>query len=199
MFDLIPFLSYVLVVTFTPGPNNIMSMVNATQFGYKKTLKFIFGIATGFFVIMFSSCYFNLYLFNLFPKVKMLMSILGASYMLYLAYIIMTAHNKKNTDNPRLNSYYAGIALQFVNFKVILYGITVTSNFIIPYYQSNFLLLLFSIILTMFAVASTSCWAFFGVFFERFLSKYQKPFNITMGLLLIYCAYSISGIKLLFA
>jgi threonine/homoserine/homoserine lactone efflux protein len=36
MFNLSALLSYVLVSTFTPGPNNIMSMTNGTNFGYKK-------------------------------------------------------------------------------------------------------------------------------------------------------------------
>jgi hypothetical protein len=32
------FLSYVLVTTFTPGPNNIMSMSNASRYGFKKSI-----------------------------------------------------------------------------------------------------------------------------------------------------------------
>ena len=198
MFELMPFLSYVLVVTFTPGPNNIMSMVNATQFGYKKTLNFLLGIFSGFVVIMILSCYFNLFLFNMLPKVKIFMGILGSGYMLYLAFIIMVNSTKKNTNNQRLNSFYTGMTLQFVNPKVILYGITVVSNFIIPYYRSDFSLIIFSFSLALIAFISTSCWALFGVFFERFLSRYRRPFNIAMGLLLIYSAVSISGIKLLF-
>ncbi|HWJ02835.1 MAG TPA: lysine transporter LysE, partial [Verrucomicrobiae bacterium] len=31
------FLSYVLVTSFTPGPNNIMSMSNASRYGFKKS------------------------------------------------------------------------------------------------------------------------------------------------------------------
>ncbi|MDD4708424.1 MAG: lysine transporter LysE, partial [Firmicutes bacterium] len=29
------FISYVLVTTFTPGPNTIMSMSNASRYGFK--------------------------------------------------------------------------------------------------------------------------------------------------------------------
>ena len=195
MFELIPFLTYVFVITFTPDPNNIMSMVNATHFGFKKTLNFILGIFTGFVIIMVSSSYFNLFLFNILPKVKIIMGILGAGYMLYLAFIIMTSSTKKKGKNSQLNSFYAGMTLQFVNPKVILYGITVTSNFIIPYYQSNFSLIFFSLFLASVAFISTSCWALFGVFFERFLFRYQKPFNVVMGLLLIYSAFSMLEIK----
>lgn len=215
MFNLSAFLSYVFAVTFTPGPNNIMSMANASKYGYKKTLEFILGIFTGFIIIMILSSYFNLLLFNIMPKIKVFMSILGAGYMIYLAIKIMNSKepvddedhegiadenttHKFNKDRKNVNSFFTGMTMQFVNPKVILYGITVISNFIIPYYQSNIAFILFSIFLAFIAFISTSCWALFGTLLNRFLSKYRKQFNIIMGLLLIYSAFSISGITHLF-
>lgn len=215
MFNLGAFLSYVFVVSFTPGPNNIMSMANASKFGYKKTLEFISGVCTGFFVIMILCSYFNLLLFNLMPKVKIFMGILGAVYMIYLAVKIMKSKEevddkddkdipdenkfqKSNKDKNNISSFFTGIAMQFVNPKAILYGITVISNFIIPHYKSNIALIMFSIFLALIGFMSTSFWALFGSLFNKFLSKYRKQFNIAMGLLLIYSAISISGITHLF-
>lgn len=199
MFNLASFLSYVFVVTFTPGPNNIMSMVNANKFGYKRTLRFMLGIFTGFIIIMLLSSYFNLLLFNVIPKIKIFMGILGAIYMTYLAFKTMTSKNStEDKGNEKLNTFSTGLTMQFLNPKVILYGITVISNFIIPYYNSNITLVLFSVFLGSAAFISISCWALFGVLFQKFLSKYRKPFNIVMGLLLIYSAISISGITHLF-
>lgn len=215
MFNLGTFLSYVFVVTFTPGPNNIMSISNASKFGYKKTLKFILGISTGFLVIMLLCSYFNLLLFNIIPKIKVFMGILGSVYMIYLAIKVMKSKDRvndvgdkevtdENNDNEPnkgrkdLNSFFTGMTMQFVNPKVILYGITVISNFVIPYYKSNTTLILFSLFLAFIAFIATSCWALFGSLFNKFLSKYRKQFNIVMGLLLIYSALSISGIAHLF-
>lgn len=195
MFKIIPFLSYVFAVTFTPGPNNIMSMVNANRFGYKKTLRFILGIFTGFIVIMVLCSYFNLLLFNLIPRIKVFMGILGAAYMTYLAIKIMKSKEDGDSEgDEHLNSFFTGMTMQFVNPKVILYGITVISNFIIPYYKSKIALIFFSIFLAAVALAATSCWALFGTLFKKFLLKYRRPFNIIMGLLLLYSAISISGI-----
>lgn len=215
MFNIGAFLTYVFAVTFTPGPNNIMSMANASKFGYKKTLEFISGIFTGFIIIMILSSYFNLLLFNLMPKIKVFMSILGAGYMIYLAIKIMKSREKtddkdnvESTDESKthifkrgkndLNSFFTGMTMQFVNPKVILYGITVISNFIIPYYKSNIAIILFAFFLAFVAFLATSCWALFGSLFNKFLSKYRRQFNIAMGLLLIYSALSISGITHLF-
>lgn len=203
MFDIIPFLSYVFVMTFTPGPNNIMSMANANKFGFKSTIKFMLGIATGFAIIMLLSSYFNLLLFNLLPKVKGVMGILGAAYMIYLAIKIVksddqTSKSEDEGDGPKKNSnissYFIGLTMQFVNPKGLIFGITVASNFIIPYYKSHGVLLLFSILLAVIALASTTSWALLGSIFQRFLSRYRKQFNIVMGLLLVYSAISISGL-----
>ncbi len=38
------FLSYVIITTFTPGPNNIMSMSNASRYGFRKSLPFNVGV-----------------------------------------------------------------------------------------------------------------------------------------------------------
>ena len=95
MFNLGAFLSYVFVVTFTPGPNNIMAMANAGKYGFRRTLKFNLGVFTGFLVLLLSSSYFNLFLFNVIPKIRTFMGILGAGYMVYLAFKIMNGKEKK--------------------------------------------------------------------------------------------------------
>jgi cysteine/O-acetylserine efflux protein len=192
MANLLPFLSYVFVTTFTPGPNNIMSMSNANQFGFRKTQRFIMGVSAGFAVIMLICSYFNLLLYNVMPKIKVVMGILGALYMVYLAFkIIMSKPHAEEGKNEKLNSFLSGLALQFVNPKVILYGITVIGNFVIPYSKSGISLLLFSLFLAFVGFLATSCWAVFGVLFQQVLAKYEKPFNVIMSLLLVYSAVSI--------
>lgn len=38
MHNLPAFLSYVIITTFTPGPNNIMAMSNSSRYGFKNSL-----------------------------------------------------------------------------------------------------------------------------------------------------------------
>jgi threonine/homoserine/homoserine lactone efflux protein len=85
----------------------------------------------------------------------------------------------------------SGLLLQFVNPKVILYGITTVSTFIVPYYKSAFVLTGFSAILAFIGFVSTCCWALFGSMFQRFLIKNDKLVNTIMALLLVYCAVSL--------
>jgi cysteine/O-acetylserine efflux protein len=190
-----PFLSfflYVIVTSFTPGPNNIMAMVFANKYGLKKTIRFCFGVGAGFFVIMVLSSYFNLILKNYIPRIQSIMSILGALYMVYLALKIVTSKDKGEDSSGNKNyGFVTGMLLQFINPKGILYGITAISTFILPYYSSNFSLLLFSIILAFVGFMSTLCWSMFGAIFSRFLSKYRSQFNAIMALLLVYSAVTI--------
>lgn len=188
----VSFLIYVFVMSFTPGPNNIMAMLFANQYGFKKTLRFCLGVGAGFFVIMILSSYFNLLLHNVIPKIELAMMILGAGYMLYLAVkIIMSTNSANNDGEGKYNSFLAGMLLQFVNPKGVLYGITVVATFILPYHSSNSSLWLLSLFLGFVGILSTCSWSLFGSVFQKFLSTYKKQFNIAMALLLVYSAVSI--------
>ncbi|MDF2683736.1 MAG: lysine transporter LysE [Brevibacillus sp.] len=185
----IPFLLYVLVTSFTPGPNNIMSMAYASRSGYKHTLRFILGVAVGTTVIALLSSFFNLLLFSFIPKVKLWMSIFGGLYMVYLAMKMLMHKPRVNEDkHEKLNSFFSGFILQFINPKVILYAITAISTFIIPFYHSRGSLILFSCFLGLIGYGSTSSWALFGAIFQSFLRKYERAFHIVMGLILLYSA-----------
>jgi cysteine/O-acetylserine efflux protein len=186
------FLSYVFVTAYTPGPNNILAMSNANRYGLKKSMKFNFGVGAGFVIIMLLCSYFNLFMYSFIPKIEFAMKIVGGLYMLYLCVkIIRSKPAAESTDEGKLNSFLTGMWLQFVNPKVILYGITAFSTFVIPYYQSNTALILFSLLLAVIGCSGTICWAIFGAMFQRFLSRYRIQFNIAMGLLLLYSAVSI--------
>lgn len=199
MQNLESFLFYVLIAIFTPGPNNIIAMATGSRLGYKKTFPFVIGVITGFFIVFMLSIYFNLILFNLLPKVKIFMSFIGAGYMLYLAFKIMKSswndNNSKHAKKEDENLFVLGVFLQFINPKGILFSITVVGNFVIPYYSSTFTYLLFGLSLASLGFIACSSWALFGSLFSNFMAKYNKQFNFVMGILLIYTAYSISGIS----
>lgn len=186
------FLLFVFVASFTPGPNNIMAMAFANQYGLKKTTTFSFGVGFGFFIITLTCISFNLFLTNLLPAIQLPLTILGVGYMLYLAYKILTSKDgeSKTSKNDR-NLFLIGMFLQFVNPKGILYGLTVVSTFILPNYTSLFSYITASLFLGMVGVASTFCWSLFGSILQNYIRRYRKAFNILMAVLLVYSALSI--------
>lgn len=186
------FLSYVLVTTFTPGPNNIMSMSNASRYGFKKSISFNIGIFFGFFIIIALCSTFSLTLYSLIPSVKPAMTCIGSVYILWLAWkTYKSKPHREDESNKHTNTFLAGFLLQFVNPKVILYGITTVSTFIVPYYKSMLALAFFSILLAFIGFIATCCWSLFGSVFQRFLVKNTSVINVAMALLLVYCAVSL--------
>ena len=186
------FLSYVLVTTFTPGPNNIMSMSNASRYGFKKSILFNVGVFFGFLIILALCSIFSVTLYSLIPSIKPIMTYIGAAYILWLAWKTYksTPHSEGKSEKHS-NTFLSGLLLQFVNPKVIIYGITTVSTFIVPYYDSVFVLAGFTVFLASIGFISTCCWSMFGSVFQRFLFKNDKLVSIIMALLLIYCAVSL--------
>ena len=136
-----------------------------------------------------SICAFANFAFMKFvPSLHIWLSLFGAGYMLYLAIHIMRSKPHMEEENQSLNTFGAGLSMQLINPKLILYGLTVFSNFIIPIYQSIPVLMLFVLFLAIVGLIATSSWAYFGVVFRTFFAKYERIINIAMGLLLIYTA-----------
>lgn len=191
--NLYPFLTYVFVTTFTPGPNNILSMSNAMRYGYRRTLSFLVGVAVGFSVLLLICGLLNVALVNLIPQMRFWLNLFGAAYMIYLAAHIALSKSTDDALKPQggakdLNTFGAGFVLQFINLKGILYGVTVFSLFITPAYQNPVVVSLFAPLLAGVCFVATSSWALGGNLFRSFLRKYERWFNLAMAALLIYTA-----------
>lgn len=183
------FFSYVFLTAFTPGPNNIMSMTNASKYGFKKAFPFNLGVLYGFLIVMSCCAVFSSVLYDFIPSVKPVMLCIGTAYILWLAWTIWRDKPHEGKKGlSQTNTAISGMALQFANVKVILYGITAMSSFILPYNRSFAIIATFILILTAIGFAATCCWSLFGAAFERFFKKYGKVLNIIMALLLVYCA-----------
>ncbi|MCK8060747.1 MULTISPECIES: LysE family transporter [unclassified Fusibacter] len=196
MFNLTAFLSYAVVVIFTPGPNNIISLALANKIGFKKAVNYPIGVMIGFFILLLLSSFFNLLLANLIPAIRNYMGILGALYMLLLAYKILVSQNgsDKNEEVKSQGLILYGISMQFMNPKAILFAVTIVAGFITPYFSSAVHYLGFSILLALLAFVSTIAWATFGSVFKKFLTKFQRQFNLVMVMLLVYSALNIAGL-----
>ncbi|MCR3957105.1 MAG: LysE family transporter [Gudongella sp.] len=188
------FLSYVIITTFTPGPNNIMSMSNSSRYGLKKSIKFNYGVFAGFFMVLVLSNLFSKTLFDFIPMIKPYMTFIGAAYISWLAW--KTYRSKPPSEDTvdegkRTTTFTKGFLLQFVNPKGIIYGVTTASTFLVPYYSSPAVLILFSFIMAALGFISTVSWGLFGSVFQMFMKRHHQIVNTIMALLLVYTAVSL--------
>lgn len=84
-------LSFVLVTTYTPGPNNISSTSMGVLYGYERTLPYLLGITTGFLLLMVLCGLISGTLRSLVPAFETVLRIVGAAYVLWLAYETLRA------------------------------------------------------------------------------------------------------------
>ena len=191
MFNWLNFLSYAVVTAVTPGPNNIMSMSNAGRLGFRKSFPFNFGIWAGFSVVMLVCTLFCNMLSEIIPKIKTPMLIIGAIYMLWLAWKTVKSSSVIEETQSK-SSFISGALLQFINPKIYIYCIVSMEAYILTYYQGEWLtLIFFALLLAFIGFAFTLCWALFGSVFKLLFSKYAKVTNFIMAGLLVYCAISL--------
>ena len=167
-----------------------MSMNNAIQRGFRKALPFNFGIFAGFVFVLILCTVFSTLLFTIIPRIQFPMKILGASYMLYLAIKPFLPSRKREAKDSR-GSFLIGAVLQLINPKLMIYGITAISSFILPWYTDIPILAFFIFLLSFVGFACTICWSFFGSLLSKIFSKYGRIINIVMALLLVYCVVSL--------
>jgi cysteine/O-acetylserine efflux protein len=191
MFNLAQFLIYIFVTAYTPGPNNIMSLGNAIRFGYRKMFPFTLGILAGFSIIMQFCTLLSAVLYAFISQARLILQIIGAGYMLYLAWKTWKSSSEIELKETQGASFASGFALQFVNPKIYIYGITAMSTFVFPHFDSIFVWVGFALFLAFIGFTGTVAWAIFGSVFCKLLSKYAKIINPVLALLLVYCAVSL--------
>lgn len=191
MFHLFDFLLYCFITAYTPGANNLLSMSNAARLGFRRSLRFNLGIVAGFLVVMSVCTLFSSSLYSLLPKVKIVMQILGAVYMIFLAWKIWKSSADLAVESGTEVSFLSGMVLQFMNPKIYIYAITAMSLYILPVYHSVTALVVFTLVLTVIGSSGSFVWALFGSAFCNFFAKHTKGVNLMMALLLVYCAISL--------
>lgn len=191
MFNWFSFLTYAIVTAVTPGPNNILSMSNGSRKGFRGALPFNMGIWVGFSAVMLLCTAFCSLLSAWIPKMRLPMLIVGALYMLYLAWETFRSSGVIE-EKAEKDGFFAGLLLQFVNPKIYIYCIASMEAYILPFYQGQALPLVgFALLLAFIGFAFTLLWSAFGSVFKWLFSGYAKAVNTVMALLLVYCAVSL--------
>ena len=191
---IIPFLTYALVTTFTPGPNNIAATTAGMRLGYRRTLRYLLGMFAGFVLIMLASGLLTDLAGRVYEGVLPWLKWVGVAYMAGLVVsLFLPSRHGEDGETVRNARFVDGLLLQLVNPKVILYGITIYSSFHILLSGTTILLAGSAVFLAVLGFLSVSLWALTGATFSRLLKSAaaRLSFNIVMALLLAYSAVEI--------
>lgn len=203
----VSFIVYMLITAFTPGPNNITSMTNAARYGFSKSYPYNIGMWCAFSVVMILCALFSTLLQTYVPTIKPYLIGAGAVYMLHLAWATWKSEPPKedssmditdeiNADSKHSKSLFwklfiSGATLQFVNPKIIIYGLTLLSVYIVPCYSNKITIALFAILLSSVGTTSTVCWGIAGSSLRKLFSRHTKIVNGVLAILLLWCTVSL--------
>ena len=182
------FWTYTLITALTPGPNNILALSAATSHGFRQSTRVLAGMSLGFLIVMLLCAGISFSLAVIDPAIVHWLSWAGAAYILWLAIKIATSPTSKDSLEAKPISFWASFGLQFVNVKIILYGITALSTFVLPHTKELSWIIGVSVLLALIGTFGNACWALAGHLFQRVFRSYGRQLNVILALLLVYCA-----------
>jgi threonine/homoserine/homoserine lactone efflux protein len=179
---------FAAVTAFTPGPNNIMVTASGVNFGFARTIPHLAGILIGF-QVMLVGCGAGLgALFIAYAPLQYALKIVGAAYMLWLAWKVANA--RPADDEPdasaRPLTFLQAAAFQWVNPKAWVIAISAIAIYVRPsHWLVDFAILL--AVFGLFTVLSTATWTGFGVALRGLLRnpRHARIFNWIMAVLLV--------------
>ncbi len=183
------FFLYAVINAFTPGPGNILALNTATNYGLKKGMRLFIGIFAGYFVVQAICAVFVYGVAAFLPNVLQIMKYVGAAYILYLA-IRIAISKPKESEETGSASFLKGFALQFVNIKIYMFGITALTGYVAPYSTLFIVLLGFEMLIATIGTIATSTWIGLGLLIQKFYLRHFRVINILLALTLLECIWS---------
>lgn len=190
---LLSFLTFALVSSITPGPNNVMLMASGANFGFRPTLPHFAGVSIGFAAMVILVGAGLASIFAAAPWLYQILRWVGAAYLLYFAFKIATAKGIGSAEaRGQPVTFWQAVAFQWVNPKawsMILSAITTFA----PPDPNLWHIGLLTLLLLIIGLPCSLTWMAFGVSLKAFLSRPRalRTFNIAMALLLVISLYPI--------
>jgi threonine/homoserine/homoserine lactone efflux protein len=180
--------SFAFVMAFTPGPNNVMLTASAANFGFMPSIPHMLGVTIGFVVLIAASGAGLGTLLVAAPAIQTVLKIVGAAYMLWLAWKVANAGapGEGGGANTRPLTFLQAAAFQWVNPKGVVTALGAIALYVSParpIADLSILLAVFGIV----TLGSTVTWSLFGVALGRLLRDRRRAliFNVCMALLLV--------------
>lgn len=191
---LLAFVMFAFVMSFTPGPNNVMLLSSGVTYGFRRTVPHMMGVSFGF-AFMVGAVGFGLAaVFITYPLLQTVLKYLGAAYLIYLAAAIAMsgATEPDETGSRGPMSFWGAALFQWVNAKGWVMVIsTITAYAAIAHFPANVVLQV--AISFVMAVGSTITWTLFGTALRPVLSSERavRAFNVVMAILLLASLYPV--------
>jgi cysteine/O-acetylserine efflux protein len=191
--DIPALLAFTFASTYSPGPNTLSSASMVLTFGYKRSIKYQMGIVTGFFLVMMASGFVASTITTRLPSLIPVMTVAGALYILYLAYLILRSSITMKEDIVRPLGFFQGMFLQLLNAKTLIVGLTAYSTFLVNPPKTLLWRTASASFFTALAITALALYSLFGFFLFRILQspRVGKMINTLFAAALVYTALAL--------
>jgi threonine/homoserine/homoserine lactone efflux protein len=183
---------FCFVSSITPGPNNLMLMASGANFGFRRTIPHMLGVALGFMFMIFLVGAGLAQIFDLYPAAHTALTIFSVVYLLWLAWKIANAAAPSSAQAEGTPmSFVQAAAFQWVNPKAWTMALTAITVYAPD--QSLASILVVTLIFGLVNLPSISAWTILGLQMRRFLTNLTRlrAFNWTMAALLVASLYPV--------
>lgn len=184
----IPFFTFLAIGSITPGPNNTMLAASGMQYGYKRTIPHMLGIAVGFFTLLMLCALGAGAVLKAYPALQHGMKAIASIFLCYMAYKIATAGRVKlDESKAKPLTFLQAAAFQYINPKGWAVGAMAVTTMLpegasLP--EKTFVIFI-TVALT--SAFSMNVWTLSGKAMARLFTKekYRKIINAVLALLLL--------------
>ncbi len=187
---LIALAAFALVTSITPGPNNLMVMASGANFGIRRTLPHMAGVLLGFNFMLWMVGAGLISLLETIPASFIVLKVLSAAFLLYLAWKIANAAAPAGADPTTVAgkpfTFFQAAAFQWVNPKAWVLSLAAVGAYAS---EAHPILSLAAVGLIFLAVGipSVGTWLLLGTQLRRFLTNATRLriFNWACAALLV--------------
>ena len=182
-----------LFALLLPGPDFFIVSSYALKADFKKALSVVFGVSLAVFIWVVISLSGLKIVFDVFPLMRILLTLLGAFYLLYLAFLLLKNMNQKEdfenlnyTDKPFLRGFITNIS----NVKALFYFSSIFSSLNFSYDVLSLSVLVFLLVAESFLYFLLVALLFSNANIKNVYLKYSKKIDFVCALVFIgFVAY----------
>jgi len=180
-------LSYVGVMSITPGPNNLMLATSGVNYGFRRTLPHMLGISIGCAAQVFITASLLAWVLQWVQAARLPLAVAGCLYLLWLSWKIARSAAPEGGESGKPMSFLAAAMFQWVNPKAWVMVLNASILFMPAAVEARLgAALLLAVIFAVVNLPCISLWAWMGERLRHLLSGARALllFNLLMGVLM---------------
>jgi threonine/homoserine/homoserine lactone efflux protein len=185
--SLLPLALFAIVSTITPGGATTLATASGAQFGFRRSVPLMAGIAVGLALLAAAAAAGLASLLLAAPSLQLIMKLAGTAYLLWLASKIGRSGPPSLDRNlARPTSFVGGACLLLLNPKGWTMALGAAASFALLASNPLHLAVLLGSVLGLASALSLSLWCATGLMLARLLRSERQwcVLNATLGILL---------------